>query len=66
VALFGAVVATMFILELAERTVRLSGHVVGTDSPIRLVGVRQGEKLVEDLQDPRSSATLRGILSSCG
>ena len=40
------------ILELAERMVRLSGHVVGTEIPIRFVGVRPGEKLVEDLQDP--------------
>ncbi|MGH9251259.1 MAG: polysaccharide biosynthesis protein, partial [Acidimicrobiales bacterium] len=40
------------ILELAERMVRLSGHVVGTEIAVRFVGVRPGEKLVEDLQDP--------------
>lgn len=40
------------ILDLAERMVRLSGHVVGTEIAIRFVGVRPGEKLVEDLQDP--------------
>ncbi|MGH8773875.1 MAG: polysaccharide biosynthesis protein [Jiangellaceae bacterium] len=40
------------ILELAERMVRLSGHVVGAEIAIRFVGTRPGEKLVEDLQDP--------------
>jgi FlaA1/EpsC-like NDP-sugar epimerase len=47
------------ILELAERMVRLSGRIVGTDVPIRIVGCRPGEKLSEDLRDPaeRSSPT---------
>jgi FlaA1/EpsC-like NDP-sugar epimerase len=40
------------ILELAERMVRLSGHQVGTEIPIRFTGVRPGEKLSEDLQNP--------------
>jgi FlaA1/EpsC-like NDP-sugar epimerase len=47
------------ILELAERMIRLSGRVVGTDVPIRIVGRRPGEKLHEDLRAPdeRSSPT---------
>ncbi|HEX6569051.1 MAG TPA: nucleoside-diphosphate sugar epimerase/dehydratase [Acidimicrobiales bacterium] len=40
------------ILELAERMVRLSGHQVGTEIPIRFTGRRPGEKLAEDLQNP--------------
>ncbi|HKE72417.1 MAG TPA: nucleoside-diphosphate sugar epimerase/dehydratase [Acidimicrobiales bacterium] len=47
------------ILELAERMIRLSGRVVGTDVPIRIVGRRPGEKLAEDLRaaDERSTPT---------
>jgi FlaA1/EpsC-like NDP-sugar epimerase len=45
------------ILELAERMVRLSGHQVGTEIPIQFVGVRPGEKLSEDLQNPEESAS---------
>jgi FlaA1/EpsC-like NDP-sugar epimerase len=37
------------ILELAERMVRLSGHVVGTEIAVTFVGTRPGEKLSEDL-----------------
>jgi FlaA1/EpsC-like NDP-sugar epimerase len=44
------------ILELAERMVRLSGHQVGTEIPIRFSGVRPGEKLSEDLQNPEEQA----------
>jgi FlaA1/EpsC-like NDP-sugar epimerase len=44
------------ILELAERMVRLSGHQVGTEIPIRFTGVRPGEKLSEDLQNPEEEA----------
>jgi FlaA1/EpsC-like NDP-sugar epimerase len=44
------------ILELAERMVRLSGHQVGTEIPIRFTGVRPGEKLSEDLQHPEEQA----------
>jgi FlaA1/EpsC-like NDP-sugar epimerase len=44
------------ILELAERMVRLSGHQVGTEIPIRFTGVRPGEKLSEDLQNPEEQA----------
>ena len=44
------------ILELAERMVRLSGHQVGTEIPIRFTGVRPGEKLAEDLQNPEEQA----------
>jgi FlaA1/EpsC-like NDP-sugar epimerase len=40
------------ILELAERMVRLSGRVVGSEIPIRFVGARPGEKLIEDLRHP--------------
>jgi FlaA1/EpsC-like NDP-sugar epimerase len=44
------------ILELAERMVRLSGHQVGTEIPIRFSGRRPGEKLAEDLQNPAEQA----------
>ncbi len=44
------------ILELAERMVRLSGHQVGTEIPIRFTGRRPGEKLSEDLQNPEEQA----------
>jgi hypothetical protein len=40
------------ILDLAERMIRLSGHQVGTDIPIEIVGMRQGEKLDEVLTAP--------------
>jgi FlaA1/EpsC-like NDP-sugar epimerase len=46
------------ILELAERMVRLSGHQVGTEIPIRFSGRRPGEKLAEDLQNPEEEARL--------
>jgi FlaA1/EpsC-like NDP-sugar epimerase len=45
------------ILELAERMVRLSGHQVGTEIPIRFSGRRPGEKLSEDLQNPEEQAS---------
>jgi FlaA1/EpsC-like NDP-sugar epimerase len=45
------------ILELAERMVRLSGHQVGTEIPIRFSGRRPGEKLAEDLQNPEEQAS---------
>jgi FlaA1/EpsC-like NDP-sugar epimerase len=44
------------ILELAERMVRLSGHQVGTEIPIRFTGVRPGEKISEDLRNPEEQA----------
>ena len=44
------------ILELAERMVRLSGHQVGSEIPIRFSGRRPGEKLSEDLQNPEEQA----------
>ncbi len=40
------------ILDLAERMIRLSGRVVGTEVAVRVVGPRPGEKLSEDLYDP--------------
>ncbi|HEX6423567.1 MAG TPA: nucleoside-diphosphate sugar epimerase/dehydratase [Acidimicrobiales bacterium] len=48
--------APVNILELAERMVRLSGHQVGTEIPIRFSGRRPGEKLAEDLQNPEEQA----------
>lgn len=45
------------ILELAERMVRLSGHQVGAEIPIRFSGRRPGEKLAEDLQNPEEQAS---------
>ncbi len=45
------------ILELAERMVRLSGHQIGTEIPIRFSGRRPGEKLAEDLQNPEEQAS---------
>ncbi len=40
------------IVDLAERMIRLSGRRVGLDVPIRITGVRPGEKLVEELHTP--------------
>jgi FlaA1/EpsC-like NDP-sugar epimerase len=40
------------IMSLAEKIIRLTGRVPGKDVPIVLVGVRPGEKLVEDVVDP--------------
>jgi FlaA1/EpsC-like NDP-sugar epimerase len=45
------------ILELAERMIRLSGQRVGTDIPIRITGVRPGEKFAEELRDRDEHAT---------
>jgi FlaA1/EpsC-like NDP-sugar epimerase len=40
------------ILDLAQRMIRLSGYSVGTDIPIRMTGIRSGEKLYEELSAP--------------
>jgi FlaA1/EpsC-like NDP-sugar epimerase len=40
------------ILSLAQKMIRLSGRVPDRDVPVTIVGIRPGEKLVEDLVDP--------------
>jgi len=40
------------ILDLAQRMIRLSGLSPGTDIPIRISGVRPGEKIEEELRSP--------------
>jgi FlaA1/EpsC-like NDP-sugar epimerase len=40
------------ILDLARKVIRLSGRVPDLDIPIAIVGIRPGEKLVEDVADP--------------
>jgi O-antigen biosynthesis protein WbqV len=41
------------ILDLARRLIHLSGRVPGRDVRIDVVGRRPGEKLIEDLLDPK-------------
>jgi FlaA1/EpsC-like NDP-sugar epimerase len=40
------------IMSLAQKLIRLSGRVPGRDVGIEVVGIRPGEKLVEDVVDP--------------
>jgi FlaA1/EpsC-like NDP-sugar epimerase len=40
------------ILELARRMIELSGARIDVDVPIKVVGIRPGEKLQEDLREP--------------
>jgi FlaA1/EpsC-like NDP-sugar epimerase len=40
------------ILELAKRMIRVSGHQVGKDIELRVIGSRPGEKLKEQLRHP--------------
>jgi FlaA1/EpsC-like NDP-sugar epimerase len=42
----------MNILDLAQKVIRLSGRVPGKDVEISFVGVRPGEKILEDIADP--------------
>jgi len=44
------------IRELAERMIRLSGRTVGSEVPIRITGMRPGEKLHEELCAPDERA----------
>ncbi|MGH9148823.1 MAG: polysaccharide biosynthesis protein [Acidimicrobiales bacterium] len=46
----------MNIYDMAQRMIRLSGRVVGTDIAIRITGIRAGEKLVEELREPWEDA----------
>jgi FlaA1/EpsC-like NDP-sugar epimerase len=43
------------IVDLAERMIRLSGREVGKDVEIRVVGMRPGEKLHEELRAPEEA-----------
>ena len=52
------------ILDLAQRMIRLSGLSPGTDIPIRVTGVRPGEKIEEELRRPRRRSTPRRTLLS--
>ena len=40
------------IIDLARRMIQLSGARVDVDIPIKVVGIRPGEKLAEDLREP--------------
>jgi len=40
------------IMDLAQRMIRLSGYQVGVDIPIKITGIRPGEKLDEELCEP--------------
>jgi len=44
------------ILELARRMIRLSGRTVNRDIAIKIVGIRPGEKLTEELRAPDEDA----------
>lgn len=44
------------ILGLAEKMIRLSGRSAGTEIPIEFVGMRPGEKLIEELRHPDEAA----------
>ena len=50
------------IMDLARRLIRLSGRVPGSDTEIKIIGKRAGEKLVEDLLDPDEHPELSGHL----
>lgn len=41
----------VLILDLARKLIRLSGRIPGRDVEIRIVGVRPGEKIMEDIVD---------------
>jgi FlaA1/EpsC-like NDP-sugar epimerase len=44
------------ILDLAHRMIRLSGRTVGSDIAVKIVGMRPGEKLTEELRAPDEEA----------
>jgi FlaA1/EpsC-like NDP-sugar epimerase len=44
------------ILDLAHRMIRLSGRTVGGDIAVKIVGMRPGEKLTEELRAPDEEA----------
>jgi FlaA1/EpsC-like NDP-sugar epimerase len=48
------------ILDLAKRLIRISGRVPDRDVHIEFVGVRPGEKLVEDIVDPLEESVPSG------
>ena len=53
------------IYDLAEQMIRLAGHVPGKDVAIEVVGIRQGEKLYEEVfhgGEPLVSTDCAGIL----
>jgi FlaA1/EpsC-like NDP-sugar epimerase len=55
------------IMEIASRMIRLAGYVPGRDIPIKIVGLRPGEKLFEELFDSSETkvqSSIAGVLGA--
>ena len=52
------------ILDLAQEMIRRAGLVVGRDIDLKIVGVRPGEKLVEELDTRRTPSCRRATRGS--